>query len=219
MKRKGSLLMGLGAALILAAAILAAFNMLEARQAQQASEQVVQVLVRQITPPETIPEETQPAETQPEDAQEPEIPEVTLPDYLRFPGMEMPVVNVDGRDYVATLAIPTLELELPVISEWSYPALKKSPCRYQGSAYTGDLILMAHNYDSHFGRLKNLRPGDRVAVTDMDGNEFSYQVVELEELPGNAIEDMAAGEWDLTLFTCTYGGRSRVTVRCELITQ
>jgi hypothetical protein len=25
---------------------------------------------------------------------------------------------------------------------------------------------------------------------------------------------MTDGEYDLTLFTCTYGGKSRVTVRC-----
>lgn len=218
MKRKGSVLMGLGLALILAAAILACYNILESRQAEQASEQVVQVLTRQLAPPETIPEETrvQSAETQPE---EPEIPEVTLPDYVRFPDMEMPIATVDGQDYVATVAIPALELELPVIAEWSYPALKKAPCRYQGSAYTGDLILMAHNYESHFGKIKNLRPGDRVTVTDMDGNVFSYEVVELEELPGSAVEDMEAGQWDLTLFTCTYGGRSRVTVRCDEVSQ
>ena len=53
----------------------------------------------------------------------------------------------------------------------------------------------------------------------MDGNLFSYQVAELEELPGNAVEDMESGIWDLTLFTCTYGGRSRITVRCDEITE
>ena len=33
-------------------------------------------------------------------------------------------------------------------------------------------------------------------------------------LPETAVEEMRAGEWDLTLFTCTYDGRARVTVRC-----
>ena len=35
-----------------------------------------------------------------------------------------------------------------------------------------------------------------------------------ETLPETAVEEMRAGEWDLTLFTCTYDGRARVTVRC-----
>ena len=53
-----------------------------------------------------------------------------------------------------------------------------------------------------------------VTFTDVDGNLFTYAVSQLEELPGTAIEQMDAGDWDLTLFTCTLGGRSRVTVRC-----
>ena len=29
------------------------------------------------------------------------------------------------------------------------------------------------------------------------------------------VEEMLSGGWALTLFTCTLGGRTRVTVRCE----
>lgn len=205
MKRKGTGLIILGLLLILAAAALTAYNLLESRQAQRISTQTLQVLRTEIAPTEA------PAETVEKVPAAEEIP-----DYIRFPEMEMPIVTVDGQDYVGMITIPGLNLELPVISEWSYPALKIAPCRYEGSAYTGDLILMAHNFDSHFGKIKELRPEDVVIFTDMDGNVFSYRVVELETLPGTAIEDMSAGVWDLTLFTCTYGGRSRVTIRCEL---
>ena len=51
--------------------------------------------------------------------------------------------------------------------------------------------------------------------TDIDGNIFRYAVVEKEVLKDTAIKEMTAGEWDLTLFTCTVGGASRMTVRCE----
>ena len=40
---------------------------------------------------------------------------------------------------------------------------------------------------------------------------------ELETLDADAVDYMSAGDWDLTLFTCTYGGQSRVTIRCEEI--
>jgi sortase A len=30
-----------------------------------------------------------------------------------------------------------------------------------------------------------------------------------------AVEEMTAGNYDLALFTCTYGGKSRVTVYCD----
>ena len=62
-----------------------------------------------------------------------------------------------------------LDVEVPVMSTWSYPQLRIAPCRYQGSAYLDNLIICAHNYDVHFGGLKHLEPGDAVAFTDADG--------------------------------------------------
>ena len=206
MKRKGTGLMAAGLILVLAAVGLPGFNLLQSPQAQQSSYQVVQVLEQKL--PLTEPS----AEEKTDEI----IPE-TQPDYVRFPNMEMPVVSVDGQDYIGTVQIPSQQLELPVAAQWSYEALRSTPCRYQGSAYSDDLILMAHNYDSHFGKLRNLRIDDWVTFVDTDGNTFVYRVVEREELPGTAVEDMAAGQWDLTLFTCTYGGKSRITIRCQRI--
>ncbi len=140
--------------------------------------------------------------------------ESEIPEYLRNPTMEMPEMEIDGEMYVGIVTIPTLELQLPVISQWSYPRLKLAPCRMQGSAYLDDLIIMAHNYASHFGTLVNLQLGDTIYFGDIEGNIFYYEVVEIETLDAGAVEDMTAGDWDLTLFTCTVGGKSRVTVRC-----
>ena len=53
--------------------------------------------------------------------------------------------------------------------------------------------------------------------TDMDGNVFSYQVADIEILQPGDVEELCSGEWPLTLYTCTIGGRTRITVRCELI--
>ena len=38
-------------------------------------------------------------------------------------------------------------------------------------------------------------------------------------LDHTAVEDMISGEYDLTLFTCTYGGENRVTVRCDRVVE
>lgn len=143
--------------------------------------------------------------------------EVEIPDYILNPDMEMPVTEIDGNDYIGVLEIPSLELSLPVISQWSYPRLRIAPCRYTGSAYKGNLVIAAHNYSRHFGRIGTLSPGEQVSFTDVDGNYFAYQVVETQMLEPEDIEDMIEEEWDLTLFTCTIGGKTRVTVRCEAI--
>ena len=93
--------------------------------------------------------------------------------------------------------------------------LEMAPCRYYGSIGGEDLVLMAHNYASHFGRIDELQPGDTVCFTDMDGISTWYQVTVRDLLPPTAVEEMTSGGSDLTLFTCTYGGRSRVTVHCD----
>ena len=130
---------------------------------------------------------------------------------------EMPTVSVDGHGYIGYLSVPALELELPVMGQWSYEDLKIAPCRYAGSLSTEDLVVMAHNYESHFGRLDELEPGDRVSFTDPDGVTTAYQVEEVELLEAGDVEEMTGGEWNLTLFTCTYGGKNRVTVRCRIL--
>ena len=63
---------------------------------------------------------------------------------------EMPTINVDGYDCIGILSIPVLNLELPVLTDWSYAKLKKAPCHYYGSYYGKDFVIAAHNYKSHF---------------------------------------------------------------------
>lgn len=192
MKHKGKGLIFTGLLLIAAALFLTGYNLFDQMRAQRSAAQAAAQLA------ERLPQTTQ----------------TDVPDYLLTPEMEMPVETIDGVDYVGVLRIPALALELPVINQWSYPLLKIAPCRYSGSAYQNNLVLCAHNYASHFGNLKNLHIGAAVTFTDMDGNLFTYQVAELETLPPQATEEMENGDWDLTLFTCTVGGQSRVTVRC-----
>ena len=189
-----------GLLLIAAALLLTCYNLWDERRATNSAGEALREL-------ETLrPEE-------PETVEETEIP-----DYLLDPGREMPAVEVDGKRYIGVLELPSLGLELPVMESWSYPNLRVAPCRYGGSAYQDDLIIAAHNYASHFGRLKELKIGDEARFTDTEGNLFRYAVAELETLGKYDVEEMAAGDWDLTLFTCTYGGQSRVTARCLRIT-
>ncbi|MGN1414770.1 MAG: sortase [Anaerovoracaceae bacterium] len=195
-KKRSSILIFTGLLLIAAALLLTGFNLYDEHRAERSVDHVLD----QMKPQET-----------------PVLREGEIPDYILNPGMDMPVETIDGMDYIGTLEIPSLNLVLPVLSEWNYPNLRVAPCRYTGSAYSGNLILAAHNYPSHFGNLKHLQEGENVWFTDVDGNRFTYQVVVRETLEPTAIDEMQSeedGAWDLTLFTCTIGGQSRVTVRC-----
>jgi len=122
---------------------------------------------------------------------------------------------IDGQEYIGMLSIPSLSVNLPVNNDISYLLLKATPCRYYGSVDEGSLIIAAHNYDSHFGKIGSLKYGDKVNLSDANGFSDTYSVSEVQILPGSAIEGMLNPEgWDLTLFTCNYSGTERVTVRC-----
>ena len=188
----------LGLLLLAAALFLTVYNRMASYEAGETSRQVIEQLC------ETLPTESTAGTEAP-----------AVPEYLLDAGREMPVQTINGRDYIGVLSIPSLELELPVISQWDYPALKVAPCRYSGSLYQDNLIICAHNYASHFGKLKTLQPGDTVQFTDMDENVVTFRMVERETLGPTDVEGMEAGDWDLTLFTCTVGGQTRVTIRFE----
>jgi sortase A len=128
---------------------------------------------------------------------------------------EMPTVKVMGYDCIGVLSIPVLDLELPVLTDWSYAKLKKAPCHYYGTYYEKDFVIAAHNYKSHFGRLSDLQAGDTIVFTDVNGIAYYYEVVLLETLPPNATKEMIVSGFDLSLYTCTPGGNNRVTVRCN----
>lgn len=124
----------------------------------------------------------------------------------------------EGYSYIGYLTIPDLSLKLPVMSDWSYEGLNLSPCRYSGSVETNDLVIAAHNYDSHFGRISELSNGAQVLFTDLNGSTERYEVALVDTLNPVEIEKMTSGDYALSLFTCTPSGMARVTVRCDKIT-
>lgn len=194
--KRGSLLTAGGSVLIIAAFLLTASNVWEEKRAEKYSDDALSEMSF-----------AKPLSSE-------EAGEEVIPDYILNPDMEMPSEEIDGYRYIGKIEIPSAGLSLPVIKEWSYKALKKAPCCYFGSIYKSNMVIAGHNYKRHFGVLKNLLPGDEVIFTDIDGNVFSYEVCETETLSPDKISEMTSGEYPLTLFTCTPGGKSRVSVRC-----
>ena len=193
--------MAAGLLLLAAAFLLADYNLLDELRAGQAAGQVLE----QMPAPDRV------------QAPDSGSVEQEIPDYILDPNRDMPTVEIDGNAYIGTLDIPVLDLSLPVMSDWSYPKLKTAPCRYAGTAYQSGFVIAGHNYRRHFGPLSRLVLGDRVTFTDVDGNRFYYQVAETQVLEPTAIEAMTSEDWDLSLFTCTLGGQTRLTVRCDKV--
>ena len=137
------------------------------------------------------------------------------PDVLIDPDMDMPEVELDGLSCIGTIEIPSLDLKLPVTSEFTYDLMKLAPCRYSGSVYKGNMVIAAHNSWFHFGRIHNLDSGSQVVFTDALGNQFAYHVAVIETLSPESVEEMTSSSYPLTLFTCTLDAKNRVTVRCK----
>ena len=190
-KRIGILCIILGFCCLLASVGLVVYNRMEAKNAETAAAEILSD-VQQIT---------EAAEERPAEGDAPR---------------EMAVADVDGNPCIGVLSIPVLELELPVLTDWSYEKLKTAPCHYYGSCYESDFVIAAHNYPAHFGRLSELQSGDLVLFTDVSGEVRCYEAVLLETLPPEATLEMITSGFDLSLYTCTPGGGSRVTVRCNL---
>ena len=144
------------------------------------------------------------------------IRQENIPEELMNPeDLIMTETVINGYAYIGYLMIPDLNLELPIMSGWDDRRLQISPCRFTGTLKGEDLVIMAHNYNSHFGRLSQLSEGSPIQFMDMDGNLWDYSVAAMDILPAEAVEEMTAGEYDLTLFTCAPNRSQRITVRCN----
>ena len=187
-----ALLVSLSILLVAASIGLYTYNVMDSNRAGAAAQTVVNQLHSDMPAA---------GNTEPETASTPE------------PYKVMQTKEVNGQSYIGTLHIPALSLELPVIAEWSYSALRVAPCRYMGSVYQDNMILCAHNYSTHFGRLAELKVDDEAVFTDIEGNAYTYHMTAQEIISGTDPAAMESGDWDLTIFTCTIGGKNRVTIR------
>lgn len=215
MRKLSSILNGLGCLLLIAALALTVYNIQDDNRAKAASSEVLEMLSPS-APDVTVVEGNEELILElPTDQTEITDSEILIPDYELDPNMKMPMQTVNGQDYIGILTLEELSLELPVMSDWDYPKLKEAPCRYHGSAYQDNLVIMAHNFQSHFGQISNLSTGSIITFKDMDDNLFTYQVLQTELLAPTEVDTVNSGMWDLTLFTCTTGGQYRIAVRCE----
>lgn len=129
--------------------------------------------------------------------------------------------ELKGYSVIARLDIDSLNIHLPVLSQTSAKALKVSICYFSGPdpGKNGNLVITGHNYRSgaHFGKLDEIKKGDKVSVTDKGGNTFTYTVFKLEYITPDHPElvDDDTYPKELTMMTCQANGNKRLLVRCS----
>lgn len=191
---KGKLFIIVGVFLILVSIVMTFYNKYEDLNAGKNAKEALEVLKSEVVSQNHI------------------VEDLTLEEVK-----EMKTININGDEFIGTITIPTLNLELPVMSEYSYSRLKKAPCRYYGNLFTNDLIICAHAYETFFANLIKLKQNDLIMFTDVDGNNYAFEVLEIEILKPTDVDKMINTEFDLTLYTCTSDNMNRVTVRCNRV--
>ena len=194
MKRKGSFLISVGILMILAALGIFGYNLYENYSVNQKNDVILETLTTKQEKDHTAL-------------------------YRQYPDIPMPVVEIDGLQYVGTIEAKCIELNTPVLASYDAKTMEVTPALYSGTAYKKDMLILGHNYQSCFGKLANLKVGDELQFIDNSKNKFYYEVSDIFIAGEDEFDVILSDEepWDFTMFTCTWSGFERVVIRCMLI--
>lgn len=132
----------------------------------------------------------------------------------------------DGVKYTteAILKIPKINIEYPVLSATSDALLFVSLNKYWGPQpnEVGNYCIVGHYYENGkmFGKLHKLKNGDKAELTDLSGNTLKYQVYNkyvVEPTHTRCTSQLTDGRKELTLITCTNGGKQRLVVKLRQV--
>lgn len=132
--------------------------------------------------------------------------------------------EIDGKTYevIAVIYIPTLDIEYPVLSSTSKELLKVSVNKYWGPNPNrpGNFCIVGHNYNDErfFGKLKDIKIGDYIQLTDMSGKGLQYCVYDtyiVNPDDTTCTSQLTNGETELTLITCTKDFKKRFIVKAR----
>lgn len=127
-----------------------------------------------------------------------------------------------GTKYSAEsiVRVPGLGIEYPVLSETSDELLKISINKLWGPApnEVGNYVVIGHNYKSGkmFGKLKSIKIGDLVELTDLTGRTVKYVVSDkyvIEPDDVKCTSQLTNGRKQITLITCSNSGSKRLVVQ------
>lgn len=133
--------------------------------------------------------------------------------------------EIDGKVYevIAVIYIPTLDIEYPVLSSTSKELLKVSVNKYWGPNPNrpGNFCIVGHNYNDEkfFGKLKDIRIGDYIQLTDMSGKGMQYCVYDtyiVNPDDTSCTSQLTNGQTEITLITCTKDFKQRFIVKARV---
>ena len=129
------------------------------------------------------------------------LPERTPGIRTQYVAMDLPVMELDGKDYVGILEFPSLGRKLPVTATWDAGELYGNPHRFSGTAYDGSLVIGGSDSDGQLDFLEQLELGDPLYFTDLQGRVFAYGVKQVVRADSAEQSILTGQPGLLTLFT------------------
>jgi len=125
---------------------------------------------------------------------------------------------------IATINIPKIDCEYPIIDRTTDELLKISPCKFHGADpnQVGNFCIVGHNYrnDKFFSHVPELSIGDEIEITDRIGDTgtLTYKVYDKYVVDPEDTEcttQRTNGMKEITLITCTRDSKQRVIVKAR----
>lgn len=106
---------------------------------------------------------------------------------------------------VARLEVPALGIARYVLAGANGASLPFGPGHVDGSALPGDpgSVIIAGHQDTHFGFLRDIRPGALLRLTNLYGHSYEFEIIgqEIVDARLHGISPLVSGS-ELVLVTC-----------------
>lgn len=123
------------------------------------------------------------------------------------------------------IEIPVIRIKYPILEQETVASLEKAVAvRYPNSPQlntVGNVVIVGHNYRNgmFFSNLKNVSVGDKIKITDTNGQTQVYTIYEkYETTPEDStyITRDVGENIEITLVTCTDDSNARIIVKAKV---
>lgn len=124
-----------------------------------------------------------------------------------------------GFGVLGTMEIPATNFKYPVLEKVTKKSIETAVAFLYGTGINqpGNSVIIGHNYRNglFFSNNKKLNIGDKIYITDLEGNKMTYTIYnKFETTPEDTsfYQRDTGGKPEVTLSTCTDDSRARLII-------
>lgn len=134
------------------------------------------------------------------------------------------LTEINPGDEIGIIEIESVNLKNVIVESTDNEYLRYHVCHFEESAMPGEygnFALAGHSstyyYNQVFNEVHKVEVGDKIKITTVN-DKFVYTITETKVVESNEIEvlDQDMSKKEITLVTCTNGGKQRFIVKGEI---